>query len=61
MSPVEKTHNQIENIVIDTRRHSSVLDIGSFRAADCDNIHYLMVAKVRKREYNVNTPAVHTF
>jgi hypothetical protein len=27
----------------------NVLDVRSFRAADCDNDHYLVVAKVRER------------
>ena len=31
------------------RWHSSILDIQSFRGADCDTDHYLVVAKVRKR------------
>jgi hypothetical protein len=35
-SPDGNTHNQIDHILIDRRRHSSVLDIRSFRAADCD-------------------------
>jgi hypothetical protein len=35
--------------LIDRRRHSSILDIRSFRAADCDTDHYLVVAKVRER------------
>jgi hypothetical protein len=35
--------------LIDRRRHSSVLDVRSFRAADCDTDHYLVVAKVRER------------
>ena len=33
----------------DRRRHSSVLDARSFRGTDCDNDHYLVVAKVRER------------
>jgi hypothetical protein len=31
-----KTHNQIDYIFIDRKRHSSILDVRSFRAADCD-------------------------
>jgi hypothetical protein len=31
------------------RRHSSVHDVRSFSAADCDTDHYLVVAKVRER------------
>ncbi|PNF27268.1 hypothetical protein B7P43_G05314 [Cryptotermes secundus] len=48
-SPDGKIHNQIDHILIDRRRHSSILDVLSFRAADCDTDHYLVVAKVRKR------------
>jgi hypothetical protein len=45
-SPDGKTHNQIERILIDKRRHSSVLDIKTFAAADCNTDHYLVVAKL---------------
>jgi endonuclease/exonuclease/phosphatase family metal-dependent hydrolase len=48
-SPDGKPHNQIDHILVDKRRHSNVLDVLSFRAADCDSDHYLVVAKVRER------------
>jgi hypothetical protein len=47
-----KTHNQIDHILIDRRWHSSILDVQSLRAANCDTVHYLVVAKVRERPAN---------
>ena len=35
--------------MIDRRRHSGTLDVQSFRGADCDPDHYLVVAKLRER------------
>jgi hypothetical protein len=35
--------------LIDRRRHSSILDVRSFRGADCDTDPYLVVAKVWER------------
>jgi hypothetical protein len=43
------THNEIDHILIDKRRHSSVLNVRSFGAVHCDTGHYLMVAKIRER------------
>jgi endonuclease/exonuclease/phosphatase family metal-dependent hydrolase len=49
-SPDGKTHNQIDRILVDRRRHSNVLDVRAFRAADCESDHYLVVAKVRENQ-----------
>jgi hypothetical protein len=59
-SPDGKPHNQIDHILVDRRRHSNVLDVRSFRAADCDTDHYLVVAKVRER-LAVNKQRSHRF
>jgi hypothetical protein len=60
MSPDGKTHNQIDRVLVDMRRHSNVLAVRSFRAAQCDTDHYLMVAKVRER-LAVNKQRSHRF
>jgi endonuclease/exonuclease/phosphatase family metal-dependent hydrolase len=59
-SPDGKPHNQIDHILVDRRRHSNILDVPSFRAADCDSDHYLVVAKVWQR-LAVNKQRSHRF
>jgi hypothetical protein len=44
----EKTHNQIDHILVD-RRWYIIFNVLSFRGADCDTDHYLVIAKVRER------------
>jgi hypothetical protein len=35
--------------LIGRRWHCSILDVRSFRGADCDSDHYLVIARVRER------------
>jgi hypothetical protein len=53
-------HHNIDLILADRRRHSNVLAVRSFRAADCDSDHYLVVAKVKER-LAVNKQRSHRF
>jgi len=48
-SPDAKTRNQIDHVLIDRRWQYSVLDVRSFRGADCDTDHYLVIGKFRAR------------
>jgi hypothetical protein len=51
---------QIDHILIDKRRHSSLLEVRSFRVADCGTDNYLMVAKFRG-ELEVREETTHSF
>jgi hypothetical protein len=48
-SPDGKTDTQIDHILIDRRLHSSIPHVQSFRAADCDTDHCLVVEKDGER------------
>jgi hypothetical protein len=60
MSPDGKIHNQINHILIERRRYSSVLDVQLLRAADCDTDHCLVEANIRER-LAVNKKRLHKF
>jgi endonuclease/exonuclease/phosphatase family metal-dependent hydrolase len=47
-TPSGKTLNQIDHILIDRKWNTSILHVRSFRGADSDTDHRLVVAKVRK-------------
>jgi len=47
-SPDKKTHKRIDHILIDRRWYSIVLDVRSFRGADFETDHHLVVAKFRE-------------
>jgi hypothetical protein len=44
-----KTHNQIDHLLIERKRLTSISDVRSFRRIYCDTDHYLVVAEVRER------------
>ena len=48
-SPDERTHNQIDHILIERIWHSSTPDVRSFREADWDTDHCPGIEKVRER------------
>ena len=48
-SPDGNTYSLIDHMLTDRRWHSRILDVRSFRGADCDTNYYLVVAKVRER------------
>jgi hypothetical protein len=44
-----KTHNQIDHILTEWRWHTSIIDVLSFRGAECNTDHYVVVAKVKEK------------
>ena len=52
-SPDGNTVNQIDHILIDARHFSNLIDVRSYRGANIDSDHYLVVATISGRISNV--------
>jgi hypothetical protein len=44
--------NQIDLILVINRRRNDILDVGTYRGADCDPDHMIDGVRVRKRTLN---------
>jgi len=55
-----KTHNHTDHVWTDRRWHHSLLNVRSFRGADCNTDHYMVFARVRVRPA-VRKPATQKF
>jgi hypothetical protein len=55
-----KTHRQFDYILNDKGQYSGIIDDRSFRGADCDIDHCLVVAEVRQR-WSVSKRTAHKF
>ena len=57
-SPDDRTTNQIDHVLIDARHKTSMMDVRSYRGANVDSDHYLVItrirAKINKHKYNLN-------
>ena len=51
-SPDGQTFNQIDHLLIVARHVSNVMDVRTFRGANIDSDHYLLISKIRSRISN---------
>uniref|UniRef100_A0A8D9F872 Craniofacial development protein 2 n=1 Tax=Cacopsylla melanoneura TaxID=428564 RepID=A0A8D9F872_9HEMI len=49
ISPDSRTRNQIDHILIDDRRKSMIENVRTYRGADINSDHFLVIAKIRER------------
>jgi endonuclease/exonuclease/phosphatase family metal-dependent hydrolase len=51
-SPNRPTFNQLDHLLIDARHVSNVMDVRTFRGANIDSDHYLLISKIRSQISN---------
>lgn len=51
--PGRDLYNQIDHILVCRRRLSNILDVRTYRGADCDSDHFLVVAALKHKTASV--------
>lgn len=55
LSPDNKTHNQIDHVLVTRRKQSSIRDVRTYRGACADSDHYMVVATIKQKIKNTKT------
>jgi hypothetical protein len=48
-SPNGTTNNQTEHILIDARHKNNIMDVRTYRGANADSDHYLVITRIRAK------------